>query len=232
MTTTKVLLVDDHILFLEGLQNLLAARGINVVGTANNGYEALAQARKLRPDLIFMDIHMPECDGLEATMLIKSEMPDVQIVMLTMNADDQHLFEAIKQGASGYLLKSLDADCFFEYIVGLARGEAAIPRDLAARLLAEFTNQAQGKGAAASSSDAGDVDPDELTERQLEVLDLAVQGFTNNEIADTLIITERTVKYHMREILQKLHLRNRTQAVVYAVQNKLISTDESTMAPP
>lgn len=215
----KVLLVDDHPLFLEGLQNLLTARGVEVVGTAQDGVEAQAQARLLHPDVVLMDIHMPRCDGLEATRLIKSEMPEVQIVMLTISAEDQHLFEAIKVGASGYLLKNLDVEQFFELLTGLARGEAPMTRGLATRILAEFAQGARIDKPSVNHDDA----PDSLTERQLEVLQRMAQGQTNQEIAGEMFITERTVKYHIREILQKLHLRNRVQAVAYAVRTGMIS---------
>lgn len=217
----KVLLVDDHPLFMEGLQNLLTARAIEVVGTAQDGLQALTQARLLHPDVVLMDIHMPRCDGLEATRLIKREMPEVQIVMLTVSAEDRDLFEAIKGGASGYLLKSLNAEQFFELLFGLARGEAPMTRDLAAKILTEFAHQARSSTSPVASEEA----TDRLTERQMEVLQRIAQGQTNQEIADALFITERTVKYHMREILQKLHLRNRIQAVAYAVRRGLISEE-------
>jgi DNA-binding NarL/FixJ family response regulator len=213
-----VLLVDDHPLFLEGLQNLLTARSIEVVGTAQDGREALTQARISRPDVVLMDIHMPRCDGLEATRLIKREMPAVQIVILTMSAEDQYLFEAIKGGASGYLLKSLHADQFFELLSGLARGEAPMTRDLAARILSEFAQQARADSPPPSLEEG----PDSLTKRQIEVLQLMAQGQTNQEIADRMCITERTVKHHISEILQKLHLRNRVQVVAYAVRTGMI----------
>jgi DNA-binding NarL/FixJ family response regulator len=219
----KVLLVDDHPLFLEGLQNLTAARAIEVVGTAHDGLEALEQARLLHPDVVLMDIQMPRCDGLEATRLIKSEMPEVQIVMLTISADDKYLFEAIKSGASGYLLKSLNADRFFELLSGLERGEAPMTRDLAAKILTEFAHQSRSSMPPTTMAEA----PDRLTERQMEVLQRTAQGQTNREIAATLFITERTVKYHMREILQKLHLHNRTQAVAFAIRAGLIPEDRS-----
>ena len=218
MTLLKVLLVDDHPLFLEGLQNLLKARRIPIVGTAHDGFHALEQVRKLNPDVILMDIQMPGCNGLEATRLIKAENPDVKIVMLTMSASDEHLFEAIKSGASGYLLKSLESNHFFDFLEGLERGEAAMPRDLAAKVLTEFAHQARlSEQAVSDETEASD-----LTERQLEVLRLTVEGYTNNEIAALLVITERTVKYHIREIFQKLHLRNRAQVVAYALRTGLV----------
>ncbi len=221
MSTMKALLVDDHALFLEGLQNLLAARGLDVVGTAGDGLEALARARELHPDVVLMDIQMPRCNGLEATRLIKAEMPDVKIVMLTMSAEDENLFEAIKAGASGYLLKNLDAGDFFDLLSGLEQGEAPLSRGLAARILDEFARQA-GKPASPSQG-PGDEPLDELTPRQTEVLTLVAQGMTYKEIGATLCLTERTVKYHMGQILEKLHLRKRAQAIAYARNNHMVS---------
>jgi len=218
MPPIRVLLVDDHPLFLEGLTNLLHARGLEVVGTAGDGLEALAQAQLLHPDLVLMDIQMPRCDGLTATRLIKTVLPDVKIVVLTVSADDEHLFEAIKSGASGYLLKNMDAKDFFRLISGMARGEAPISADLATKVLAEFARQARPDPQAAVPGD----DPDALTERQVEVLHLVAQGLTNREVAETLSITANTVKYHMKEIMQKLHFQNRAQVIAYAVHTGLV----------
>jgi DNA-binding NarL/FixJ family response regulator len=219
MSAMRVLLADDHSLFKEGLRNLLNARGIEVAGSAGDGYEALELARQLHPDVILMDIQMPRCDGLEATRLIKTEMPDINIVMLTTAADDNSLFEAIKSGASGYLLKNLDADHFFELLSNVAQGEPAISPDLAQRILNEF---AQRKASATHSGSNAD-GPERLTDRQLEVLQQVVGGNTYREIAATLSITERTVKYHMREILQKLHLQNKAQVIAYALRTGLVA---------
>lgn len=217
----NVLLADDHQLFAEGLQNLLAANDIPVVGVARNGNEAVELAQQLRPDVILMDIQMPVCNGLEATRRIKQLLPEIKIVMLTMSADDEHLFEAIKGGATGYLLKNLDASEFFELLEGLERGEAPMTRTLATKLLTEFAQQAQRPAAETQL----EKEIDALTERQIEVLKYIAQGWTNKEIAETLYITERTVKYHLQEILQKLHLRNRTQAVAYAVRTGLLDDE-------
>src|SRR5512135_2342519 len=134
----RILLVDDSALFREALQNLLTLHGHQVVGTAGDGLEALEQARRLHPDLILMDIDMPRCDGLTATRLIKAEVPDVKIVMLTVSADDEHLFEAIKSGASGYLLKGLRARGFLELLAKVEQGEPPLSPGMAARLLDEF----------------------------------------------------------------------------------------------
>lgn len=214
----NVLLADDHALFKEGLRNLLTARGIEVVGNASDGLEALDQARTFHPNVILMDIQMPRCDGLKATRLIKAELPDIKIVMLTTSANDEDLFEAIKSGASGYLLKSLDAERFFELLSSVAQGEPAISPDLAARILNEFAQQ-RNKTEATAAED----DPDRLSPRQVQVLELVVQGKMYKEIASALSITERTVKYHMQEILQKLHLRNRAEVIAYAVREGLVA---------
>ncbi len=212
----RVLLADDHGLFKEGLTNLLRARGIEVVGSARDGIEALELARALQPDVILMDISMPRCSGIAATKLIRTELPDIKIVMLTTSAADDDLFDAIKSGASGYLLKSLDAETFFGLLSGVMDGDAALSPELAARILREFSRGAAVQ--AAQSAHEGE----QLSERQIQVLQKVVEGLTYKAIADSLFITERTVKYHMREILQKLHLRNRSQAIAYALSSGLV----------
>jgi len=218
----KVLLVDDHLLFLEALQNLLAARGIEVAGTARDGLDALAQARALRPDVILMDIGMPRCDGLAATRVIKAELPDVKIVMLTVSAEDEDLFEAIKSGASGYLLKSLDAGQFFELLSDLEQGEVALSTGMAARVLEEFVRQA---GRAEPATEVGEEDTPGLTPRQREVLTLVARGLKYKEVGAALCLSESTIKYHMGEILERLHLRNRAQAIAYAARSGLAEGD-------
>jgi two-component system NarL family response regulator len=212
----KVLLVDDHALFLQSLTVLLNTSGYEVVGLAGNGVEALKQARLLHPDLILMDIDMPECDGLAATRLIKAEMPQIKIVMLTVSASDAHLFEAVKSGASGYLLKSQSAERFLELIAQVEHGGAALPPELAARLLEEFARQSK-------HVEIPPVEgvPLELTPRQVEILTLVAQGLTYPQVGETLHLSEPTVRYHMGEILERLHLKNRAQVIVYAAQHGL-----------
>lgn len=213
----KVLLVDDHALFLQSLKVLLNTSGYEVVGLAGNGVDALKQARLLRPGLVLMDIDMPECDGLAATRLIKAEMPEIKIVMLTVSASDEHLFEAVKSGASGYLLKSQSAERFLELIAHVERGGAALPPELAARLLEEFARQSQHVEISPAESA-----PAELTPRQLEILSLVAQGLTYHQVGETLHLSEPTVRYHMGEILERLHLKNRTQVIAYAAQHGMI----------
>ena len=215
----RMLLVDDHALFRQSLRVLLSTSGYEVVGMAADGLEALEQARSLRPDLILMDIEMPACDGLAATRLIKAEIPGVKIVMLTVSSSDEHLFEAIKSGASGYLLKSQSADRFLEMLGQVARGGAALPPELAARVLDEFARQAQHVETASTSL------PGDLTPRQVEILTLVAQGSTYAQIGESLYLSEATVRYHMAQVMDRLHLQNRAQVIAYAARHGLGSSD-------
>jgi len=212
------LLVDDHPLFLDGLKNLLTLRGIEVVGTARDGMEALEKARTLHPEIILMDIQMPNLDGLAATRLIKAELPDVKIVMLTMSAQDEDLFEAIKCGACGYLLKTEDTDEFFSSLIGLTRGEVPLSPGLAGRVLEEFAQQ----GMKSESIKSAETKTEELSARQIQVLTLVAQGLTYKEVGAKLCLAERTIKYHIGEIIERLHLENRSQAIQYARGMKLV----------
>lgn len=211
----KIMLVDDHALFLQSLKVLLTTQGYQVVGTASNGIEALKQARLLSPDLILMDIEMPDCDGLAATRLIKAELPQIKIVMLTVSASNENLFEAIKSGASGYLLKSQSAERFLEMVAQVERGGAALPPELAARLITEFARQAQHVEIPVEET------PSELNSRQLEVLTLIARGMTYPEVGKALHLSEVTVRYHMNQILDRLHLENRAQVIAYAARHGL-----------
>jgi DNA-binding NarL/FixJ family response regulator len=208
----KVLLVDDHALFRAGLTSLLNAWGVHVVGQAGDGQEAIARTRELQPDLIFMDINMPTLSGLEATCAIKSEFPGVKVIMLTVSDDDQDLFEAIKSGADGYLLKNLREDEFAELLDRVSKGEPIMSPGLARRLLQEF---------ARLKDEPSSLDPGQsgLTPREQEVLEQLTLGATNREISAALYISENTVNYHMKNIISKLHLRNRSQVVAWAVSH-------------
>jgi two-component system NarL family response regulator len=214
----KTLLVDDHPLFLDGLKNLLTLRGIEVVGTARDGMEALEKARDLHPEIILMDIKMPNLDGLAATRLIKAELPDVKIVMLTMSAEDEDLFEAIKNGACGYLLKTLDVDEFLSLFFGLTRGEVPLSPGLAGQVLEEFARQAMESKSIKPTEEKTEV----LSARQIQVLTLVAQGLTYKEVGAKLCLAERTIKYHIGEIIERLHLENRSQAIQYARGMKLV----------
>ena len=216
MEPLRVLLVDDHALFRQGLKSLLDSRAnMEVVGSASDGLEAIALARKTLPQVILMDIEMPRCDGLEATRQIKREFPNIQIVVLTVVDNEDTVFEAIKCGAQGYLLKSLEAYQLFDMLEGLRRGDAPLSGSIAAKILREFNRPG------ASSGDNAPL-TEELSERERDVLELLVTGKTNKEIADALVITENTVKTYLANILAKLHLQNRIQAAVYAVTQGLV----------
>lgn len=212
-----VLLVDDHPLFLEGIRNLLSARGIEVVGTARDGRDAVDRARALRPDLVLMDVQMPRMDGLAALRLIKAELPETRVVMVTMSADDEHLFEAIRCGASGYLLKTQDTDEFFAILDEVERGEIALSPGLATRVLQEFRKD----GALAQRAR---IDPAAatLSPREVEVLTLVARALTYKEVGSRLFVSERTVKYHMGEIIRRLHVASRSDAVEYARRSGLV----------
>ena len=215
----KLMLVDDHPLFIEGLKYLLETHGIAVAGIAGNGMDALEQARVLQPDIILMDIRMPECDGISALKYIKAEMPDIKIVMLTTSDEDDDLLEAVKYGASGYLLKNINEKELLAMLSGLENNEVPLSPGLAARLLKELRNHTEnGKSGGKSvekSQKNGEVD---LTERQMEILELVAKGFTYKKAAEKLGISERTVKYHMARMIDLLHLKNRTQVIAYAAR--------------
>lgn len=207
----RVLLVDDHALFRAGLASLLAAWGLNVVGQANNGKEAIAKVREIRPDLVMMDITMPVLNGLEATRAIKAEFSDVKVVIVTVSDDEQNLFEAIKSGAEGYLLKNLREEEFADLISRVDRGEPIISPGLAAKLLHEFARLKTEEHRL--ENEAG------LTDREEEVLQHVARGATNKEIAGALHISENTVNYHVKNIFSKLHLRNRAEVVAWAFEH-------------
>lgn len=220
----RVLLADDHALFRAGIASLLKAWGMETVGQASNGLEALEQARALRPDLILMDIGMSPCNGLEATRLIKAELPETKIVVVTVSDDDDDLFEAIKSGAEGYLLKDMSEEELGRTLTGIATGEPALSPGLAAKILDEFARVSR-------DGTPKEVESDGLTPREREVLELVVTGATNREIAAALFISENTVSFHMKHILAKLHLKNRAQAVAYAIRSGLVTISDDE-APP
>ncbi len=209
----KVLLVDDEPLYREGLRNLLAARGIQVVGTAEDGFDALKKARSLCPDIVLMDIQMPRCDGLQATASIKAELPDVKVVILTVSARGGDLFTALRSGASSYLLKTSGADEMLDLLSEVARGEVVMPHGLATRILAELVRQGEPKDTAGSAAIDRAWD---LSARQLEVLTMVAQGMTYKEVGSALSLAESTVKFHMGQILEHLHLKNRAEAIALA----------------
>lgn len=211
----KVLVADDHSLFRDGIISLLEAAGFEVVGQVGNGRMAVEETLRLHPDLVLMDISMPQLNGLEALRQIKTTLPETQVVMLTVSDEDANIFEAIKSGAHGYLLKDLNAYEFLEMLEGLQRGEAAISRRTARRLM---------EGFAASSRQRHKLIED-LTQREVQLLQLVAEGHSNRALAQKLSISENTVKYHLKKILQKLGAQNRTEAVAYAISAGLIKPE-------
>ena len=207
----KVLLADDHALFRAGLASLLKAWGIEVVGQAGDGEEAVVRVRELHPDLVFMDINMPSLNGLAATRAIKAEFLDTKVIMLTVSDDEQDLFEAIKSGAEGYLLKNLREDEFAEVIKRVGRGEPVMSPGLARKLLREFATLKQEK--LGPEVEIG------LSDREQEVLEHVARGATNREIGAALYISENTVNYHMKNILSKLHVGNRSAVIAWALKH-------------
>lgn len=213
----RILIADDHSLFRDGLRSLLAAQGHEVIGEARNGREAVKLAAELQPDLILMDLTMPELDGLAATRLISADMPDIKVVILTASEEEQKLFDAIKSGAQGYLLKNLEADEFFDLIDKASRGEPALTPALARKLLQEFAKPPEKPSQGEEET---------LTAREREVLELMVEGVTSNrKLAKRLGLSENTVKFHVRNILDKLRLHNRAEVVGYALRNKMVEVD-------
>ena len=210
----RVLVADDHSLFRDGLVSLLEAAGHQVVGQVGDGQAAVEAARRLDPELILLDVSMPNLDGLAALRQIKAERPHAKVVMLTVS-DDDTLFEALEAGAQGYLLKSLSADEFLEILKGVARGEAALTRKTATRLV---DGLAKGKRRTEEPQHR-------LTPRESALLELVVSGTSNKAIAQEMSISENTVKYYMKSILQKLGARNRTEAATLALREGLISQE-------
>src|SRR5512134_2952964 len=185
---------------------------MDVVGQAADGIEAIELTRRLRPELVLMDIGMSPCNGLEATRVIKTELPDVKVIIVTVSEDDQDLFEAVKSGAEGYLLKDMSEEELSSTLDKVSAGEPALSPRLAARILDEFARMAR-EGAGKPAGPEGD-----LTDREREVLRLVADGATNREIASQLYISQNTVSFHMKNILAKLHLKNRAQAAAFAIR--------------
>jgi DNA-binding NarL/FixJ family response regulator len=216
MKTARVLLADDHELFREGLAGLIKAQpDLEIVGQAGDGFEALTLARDLQPDLIIMDITMPVCDGLEATRLIRlaHELDKTQIVILTVHDENEKLFEVLRAGANSYLLKNMNATEFLQGIRSVLAGEAALPPKLAASLISEYSRLAKRPEAALPVEEGTD-----LSGREREVLSLIATGASNKEIATALLLSLNTVKSHVRNILNKLHVANRRQAARLAAR--------------
>lgn len=212
----RILLVDDHTIFRQGILFGMTQRSdFLVVGEAKDGLEAIVMAREAKPDIIIMDISMPNCSGLEATRQIKNELPSIKILILTVSDTEDDMFEALKVGADGYLLKNLQARELYQMLHIIAKGEVLLSGSVARKIIDEFSKRTTREQ---DNSEIKDL----LTTRELQVLELITTGITNNEIASALVISEGTVKNHLKSILEKLHLRNRTEAAVYAVRRGLV----------
>jgi DNA-binding NarL/FixJ family response regulator len=215
--TIRVLIADDHSVVRQGLQMFLALeQDLEIVGEAANGVEAVRLARQLNPDVVLMDLLMPEMDGIEATRLIRQELPNIEVIALTSVLEDKAILEAVRVGAIGYLLKDTESEKLCQAIRAAAAGQVQLSPDVASRLMREV-----------SAPDS----PDSLTDRETEVLRALARGLSNQEIADTLVISETTVKTHVSSILNKLELPSRTRAALYALKIGLVSLDEADLHP-
>lgn len=224
----RALLADDHRLFRAGLATMLRGYGIEVIGEAGDGTEAVARTRELRPDLVLMDIRMPRTNGLEATRTIKAEFPSTKVVMLTVSDEEHDLFEAIKSGAEGYLLKDLTEEEFADMIERISQDEPVMSRGLARKLLDELARlKTESRPAGEDAPLPGDNDAPgaghELTDREREVLEHVARGRTNKEIGAALYLSEHTINFHVKNILGKLHLANRSQVAAWAAEHGLSS---------
>jgi DNA-binding NarL/FixJ family response regulator len=218
----RVVIADDHDLYRRGMQVVVELDGTaTVVGEASNGAQAVEVCVRLDPDIVLMDVRMPGVGGIEACRRIRAAVPGARILMLTMSDDESDLFEAVKAGASGYLLKDLPGEEVAEAIRKVHDGQAIIPPGMAATLLNEFTRLSQSP-----QPHEGGPPPPQLTDREVEVLRLVARGLANREIAEQLVISENTVKNHVRNILEKLHLHSRVEAAVYAHRQHLLPTDD------
>ncbi|MBI4729443.1 MAG: response regulator transcription factor [Acidobacteria bacterium] len=213
----RVIIVDDHALFRRGLQMVLdQEEDIEVVGEASDGSEAVGKAQETMPDIVLMDVRMPRRGGIEATRQIKDLLPHTKVLMLTISDEEADLYDAIKAGASGYLLKEISIDEVATAVRSVHGGQSLISPSMASKLLSEFATIAK------KTDEKATVPQPRLTDREMEVLRLVAQGRNNRDIAKELFISENTVKNHIRNILEKLHLHSRMEAVVYAVREKLL----------
>ena len=213
--TIRILIADDHAVVRRGLRALIDTEpNMEAVGEAVDGVEAVLMTRSLRPDVILLDLAMPRKDGIEAIVEIKQENPDTRILVLTSFAEDEKVFPAIKSGALGYLLKDSSPQELLRAIQDVYRGESSLHPTIARKLVNEFSR---------SSNQQSTKEP--LTEREVEVLKLVARGLSNHEIAEMLVVTEPTVSKHVSNILDKLHLANRTQAALHALREGLASLD-------
>jgi DNA-binding NarL/FixJ family response regulator len=211
----RILIADDHSLFRDGITSLLKASGFEVIGEARDGEQAVRETLRLKPDIVLMDLNMPVMNGLQALRQIRASAPAIKVVMLTISDRNEDLVTAIESGAYGYLLKSLDSQSFIASLRGLEQGKAPLSGELTSHLLDHIAHQAKNATPFEASR------PPALSEREVEILQLIAQGLQNKSIAEELKISENTVKYHLKHILQKLNLKNRAEAAAYAVESGL-----------
>ncbi|MFC8502970.1 response regulator [Pedococcus sp. NPDC057267] len=218
----RVVIADDHVLYRRGLQMVVSQDDdIEIVGEASDGKEAVDRTVELLPDVVLMDVRMPHTSGIEACQKIKSQVPSTKIIMLTMSDEESDLYEAVKAGANGYLLKDVPGEEIADGVRAVHNGDSLISPSMASKLLAEFALMSRRQGERPSA-----VGAPRLTERELEVLRLVARGLANKEIAHDLFISENTVKNHVRNILEKLQLHSRMEAAMYAVRENLLEPDE------
>jgi NarL family two-component system response regulator LiaR len=230
--TIRVLLVDDHVIVRDGIRALLATEpDIRVVGEAGDGQEAIAEAQRLQPDVLLMDLVMPGLDGLEAIRRIVAQQPQARILVLTSFATNDMVFPAIKAGAMGYLLKDCDAEELVQAIRQVYRGQSSLHPRIARLVLQEVAGGRPGPDAKPPGSARASSVVEPLTARELDVLKRVAQGKSNREIAEELVLAEGTVRTHVSNILSKLHLASRTQATLYALREGLASLDEADLGP-
>jgi two-component system NarL family response regulator len=214
----RVVIADDHVLYRRGLQTVVTQEeDIEIIGEASDGQEAIDRTVEMLPDVVLMDVRMPRVSGIEACAAIKSQVPSTKIIMLTMSDEESDLYEAVKAGANGYLLKDVPGEEIAAGIKAVMGGDSLISPSMASKLLAEFAQMSRK-----SPDRPATVGAPRLTERELEVLSRVAEGMSNREIADVLEISENTVKNHVRNILEKLHLHSRMEAVLYAVRANLL----------
>lgn len=218
MTMNTILIADDHVLFREGIRAIIGHwDDFRVVGEASNGAQAVEMALELKPDIMLMDVHMPVMDGIEATRRLTRELPDTQIVILTVSEDEDDLFRAIKFGAHGYVLKDTPSKRLHDELRRMLHGESPLSGLMVTKILEEISQPANSAQAQADAREP-------LSEREKEVLCLLAEGLSNSQIAERVHLSENTVKKHLRSILEKLHLNNRIEAAVYAVKEGFVSS--------
>ena len=216
MNTLRIFLIDDHNLFRSGVKALLARQpGFEVVGEAADGLEGLKRARELRPDVVLLDLHMPGISGLEAVQLLRDELPQTEVLMLTVSEDAEDLMDALRAGARGYLLKNIDTDFLVDAVRRAARGEAVMSPQMTSKLVAGLQGAARHVEREAPAGQA-------ISPREREILACLARGASNKEIARELALAESTVKIHVQNILRKLNLSSRVQAAVYAVEHGIV----------